>query len=49
MVFGIPDDGKSPEKSCEFCTTHTIVSILSSLTILRPQKEVPWTDALHIA
>jgi hypothetical protein len=30
--FGIPDDGKSLEKFCEFCTTYTIVRILSSLT-----------------
>jgi hypothetical protein len=33
VVFcGIQDDGKSPEKFCEFCTTYTIVRILSSLT-----------------
>jgi hypothetical protein len=32
MFFGIQDDGKSPEKFCEFCTTYTIVRILSSLT-----------------
>jgi hypothetical protein len=30
MFFGI-QDGKSPEKFCEFCTTYTIVRILSSL------------------
>jgi hypothetical protein len=31
MFFGIPDDGKSPEKFCEFCTTYIIIRILSSL------------------
>jgi hypothetical protein len=31
VFFGIQDDGKSPEKFCEFCTTYTIVRILSSL------------------
>jgi hypothetical protein len=31
VFFGIPDDEKSPEKFCEFCTTYTIVRILSSL------------------
>jgi hypothetical protein len=31
MFFGIQDDGKSPEKF-EFCTTYTIVRILSSQT-----------------
>jgi hypothetical protein len=30
--FGIQDDGKSPEYFCEFCTTYTIVRILSSLS-----------------
>jgi hypothetical protein len=32
VFFGIPDDGKSPEKVCDFCTTYTIVRILSSLS-----------------
>jgi hypothetical protein len=31
VIFGIQDDGKIPEKFCEFCTTYTIVKILSSL------------------
>jgi hypothetical protein len=31
VFFGIQDDGESPEKFCEFCTTYTIVRILSSL------------------
>jgi hypothetical protein len=31
VFFGIQDDGKSPEKFCEFCTTYHIVRILSSL------------------
>jgi hypothetical protein len=34
VFFGIQDDGKSPEKFCEFCTTYTIVRILSSLFVL---------------
>jgi hypothetical protein len=25
--FGIPDDGKSPEKSCEFCTSKRFTAI----------------------
>jgi hypothetical protein len=28
--FGIQDDGKSPEKICEFCKTYIIVRILAS-------------------
>jgi hypothetical protein len=32
--FGIPNDGKSTEKFCEFCTIYTIVRILSSLPTL---------------
>jgi hypothetical protein len=32
--FRIQDDGKSPEKFCEFCTTYTIVRILSSLSMI---------------
>jgi hypothetical protein len=31
-ITGIPDDGKSPDTFCEFCTTYTIVRILSSLS-----------------
>jgi hypothetical protein len=34
VFFGILDDGKSPEKFCEFSTTYTIVRILSSLSVL---------------
>jgi hypothetical protein len=34
VFFGIQDDGKSPEKVCEFCTTYTIVRILSNLPII---------------
>jgi hypothetical protein len=33
VFFGILDDGKSPEKFCEFCATYTIVRILSSLYV----------------
>jgi hypothetical protein len=33
FFFGIQDDGKSPETFCEFCTTYTIVRILSSLSV----------------
>jgi hypothetical protein len=33
VFFGIEDDGKSPEKFCESCTTYTIVRILSSLPV----------------
>jgi hypothetical protein len=32
VFFGIPDNGKTPEKFCEFCSTYTIVRILSSLS-----------------
>jgi hypothetical protein len=32
VFFRIQDDGKSPEKFCESCTTYTIVRILSSLS-----------------
>jgi hypothetical protein len=45
MFFGIQDDGKSPEKFCEFCTTYTIVRILSSLLVTIPAREY----RLHIA
>jgi hypothetical protein len=34
VFFGIQDVGKSPEKFCEFCTTYTIVRILSSLFVI---------------
>jgi hypothetical protein len=32
VYVGIQDDGKSPEKFFEFCTTYTIVRILSSVS-----------------
>jgi hypothetical protein len=33
VFFGIPGDGKSPEKFCEFGSTYIIVRILSSLSV----------------
>jgi hypothetical protein len=43
VFFGIQDVGKSPENFCEFCTTYTIVRILSSLSVHHMYGDIVWS------
>jgi hypothetical protein len=33
VFFGIPDDGKSPEKFCEFCSIYLVWNAWTSSTV----------------